>query len=46
MLRPLVIAVIGAVCISLLLSLIATPSALYFLNGVRFLGTVGDALQD
>ena len=31
MLRPLAIAVIGALCISVLLSLVATPSAYYFL---------------
>jgi len=36
MLRPLAVAVIGALCISVLLSLVATPSAYYFLQrGIR-----------
>jgi multidrug efflux pump subunit AcrB len=35
MLRPMAIAVIGAVCISVLLSLIATPTMYYCLTGIR-----------
>ncbi len=35
MLRPLAIAVIGAVCTSVLLSLIATPTAYYLLQSLR-----------
>ena len=34
MLRPLAIAVIGALCISVLLSLVATPTAFSLLAGV------------
>jgi Cu/Ag efflux pump CusA len=35
MLRPLAIAVIGAVCISVLLSLVATPTAYFLLLQLR-----------
>jgi multidrug efflux pump subunit AcrB len=35
MLRPLAIAVIGALCISVLLSLIATPVAYYVLRSFK-----------
>jgi Cu/Ag efflux pump CusA len=35
MLRPLAIAVIGAVCISVLLSLVATPTAYYLMLQLR-----------
>jgi multidrug efflux pump subunit AcrB len=35
MLRPLAIAVIGALCISVLLSLVATPAAYYVLLRLR-----------
>jgi multidrug efflux pump subunit AcrB len=35
MLRPLAIAVIGAVCISVLLSLVATPTMYYLLLRLR-----------
>ena len=35
MLRPLAIAVIGALCISVLLSLIATPVAYYVLRSLK-----------
>ena len=33
MLRPLAIAVMGALCISVLLSLVATPAVFYVLRG-------------
>jgi Cu/Ag efflux pump CusA len=35
MLRPLAIAVIGAVCISVLLSLVATPTAYFLMLQLR-----------
>jgi Cu/Ag efflux pump CusA len=35
MLRPLAIAVIGALCISVLLSLVATPTVYYLLLRLR-----------
>jgi Cu/Ag efflux pump CusA len=35
MLRPLAIAVIGALCISVLLSLVATPAAYYTLRKAK-----------
>jgi multidrug efflux pump subunit AcrB len=35
MLKPLAIAVIGALCISVLLSLIATPTIYYLMTGRR-----------
>src|SRR5207302_3564930 len=35
MLKPLAIAVIGALCISVLLSLVATPSVYYIMMGMR-----------
>ena len=35
MLRPLAIAVIGALCISVLLSLVATPTAYYILRTAK-----------
>ena len=44
MLRPLAIAVIGAVCMSVLLSLIATPTLYSILAGMRSKRTTGDDL--
>jgi multidrug efflux pump subunit AcrB len=38
MLRPLAIAVIGALCVSVLLSLIATPTIYYLMAGRRRTG--------
>ena len=35
MLKPLAIAVIGALCISVLLSLVATPTAYYLMLSIR-----------
>ena len=42
MLRPLAVAVVGALCISVLLSLIATPVAYYILRSFQN-GTKSDA---
>jgi len=44
MLRPLAIAVIGAVCISVLLSLVATPTLYSILTGIRGKRTSSDDL--
>jgi Cu/Ag efflux pump CusA len=41
MLRPLAIAVIGALCVSVLLSLVATPTVYYTLRTLRRREMVG-----
>jgi Cu/Ag efflux pump CusA len=35
MLRPLAIAVIGSLCVSVMLSLVATPTAYYLMRALR-----------
>jgi Cu/Ag efflux pump CusA len=46
MLRPLAIAVIGALCISVLLSLIATPTVYSLLRGGHTSDNDGDVFHD